>query len=460
MARVLVSYVGSNDPYGREDPGTGEPTAGPILSILDHLQDQGKLPQRVILLVTETHEREFPLQAGGKARHRQEGMEGQAEGLREAIAQRYSAPIQVEEIPLRVNPADLDEVIKATLEGLRGRLDPQDEVHVNVSSGTQAMSAAIVFLADSGHILHHYVWQSLDPTKLPPGAIRIKPVNLAYLSEGDRLNRALNLLRAMAFDHAEGAFKEITENTLIPERRPKAEAAARLMRAYRLWDLADFEGALDTFKGIEGLLRSSSESGSESESGRGEELLEGWAHLPYLRDQEELLEQLAEDCRTGRETRALLEDMYAGIERRRRSGHLINIPTRARRLYEGLMNFLLHEAGVVLEELEELRDKVQAVEGLAEQGSLRPLGLDGSEQGAKLKRLKALYSEFREVRNKSYEEHGLGKVSETEADLTIEAAREMMELVFPGSAGQLEGHPFGVKAIDEVARGLQEWFGA
>lgn len=136
MARVLVSYVGNMDPWGELHPETGELTTGPILSILDHLNSEGRLPERVILLVSETHEHEFPLPDGRTARHSQQGMEARAKEVEKAIAERYGPNVAVEKAMLQVNPADLDEVIEHTLKGLQGRLNPNDEVHINVSSGT------------------------------------------------------------------------------------------------------------------------------------------------------------------------------------------------------------------------------------------------------------------------------------------------------------------------------------
>lgn len=439
--RILVSYVGNNDPYGKTDPKTGEPTTGPILSILDHLQAEGRLPDRTILLVTESHDREFPLLDGGTARHRQDGMEAQAKKVREAIAARYSPPITVQEVPLRVNPADLDEVIEATLKGLKGQINPEDEVHINVSSGTPAMSAAIVFLADSGHILCHFVWQSLDPTKLPSRACRIKQVNLAYLSEGDRLSRALSFLQSMAFAYAEEAFRELERNTFIFERRPKAEASAKLMEAYTLWDHASFGKAL---KALE-------------EAEQAFERLGGWGRILHLEEQLKVLEQVARDCQTGRETQAILEDMYAAIERKARSGQLINLPTRARRLYEGILNFLLYESGLEASDWEELGEKMKELWDLAAEGQLTLLGSDEDEQKEKLKMLKARYNAFSGARNQSYEVHGLGGISESLAKETLDAVREMMRLIFPES--RLAGHPFSPQALDKLAQGLRAWFG-
>ena len=439
--RILVSYVGNNDPCGKPDPKTREPTTGPILSILDYLQAEGKLPNRIILLVTQSHDREFPLLDGTTARYRQEGMEAQAERVKEAIAERYSPPIHIQEVLLRVNPADLDEVIEATLDGLKGWINPEDEVHINVSSGTQAMSAAIVFLADSGHILRHFVWQSFDPTKLPSGAVRVKPVNLAYLSEGDRLNRALSFLQSMAFAYADAAFQEVARNTLIPERRPKAEASAQLMKAYTLWDHANFQDALEALHEARKKLQD----------------LGGWSRIPRLEEQRKSLEEVARDLRMGRETQAILEDMYAAIERKFRSGQLINLPTRARRLYEGILNFLLYESALEARDWEELREKLKQLRNLAEQGELALLGSDSDTQKRNLKQLENHYNAFSGARNQSYEVHGLGGIRESLAQETLNAVGGMMKLVFPG--GSFANHPFSPKALDEIAQGLRAWFG-
>ena len=453
--RVLVTYVGDNDPYGRPDPKTGEPTTGPILSILDHLQAQGKLPDQVILLVTKSHDHEFPLLGGGTALYKQEGKEAQAGKVKTAITERYSPAITVIEIFLQVNPADLDEVVEHTLKGLRGCLNPEDEVHINVSSGTPAMSAAITFLVDSGYVQHYQVWQSLNPTKLPERAIRVKQVNLAYLSERNRLDHALKLLEMMSFSQAEEAFKEVARRTLIPERRPKAEAVAQLMKAYHLWDSAEFDKALDEFRKAKLELQK----------------LNGWARIPHLEDQEQALEKVKKDCESKRETQHTLQDLYAGLLRRQRSrDFLLSIPSRGRRLYEGILDFLIREAGIdlqsppkkeidglnlprqtkerILRGAAELRDRQEVADALAGKGCLDRILIE---------RLEDLYEKFRKVRNDSREEHGFGGVSELQANCVIESVKEMMAGVFPKSAKGLENHPFGVKALDEVAQDLREW---
>ena len=454
--RMLVTYVGDNDPFGRPDPKTGEPTTGPILSILDHLQTRGSLPDRVILLVTETHEHEFPLENGGKASFKQEGMEEQARQVKTAIGERYSSSMEVEEIRLRVNPADLDEVIDATLQGLRNEIMPDDEVHINVSSGTQAMSAAIVFLADSGFIRHYQVWQSLDPTKLPEGAIRVKPVNLAYLSERQRLERAIGLLLAMSFSYAELAFEEIAQRSLIPERRPKAAVAAKLMRVYKLWDSANFDQAFDDLQNVKNELQK----------------LSGWSSIPYLEDQEKRLKKVKEDCKDRKETQDTLEDLYACILRRRAARDFISIPSQGRRLYEGILDFLIHEVGGldlrsplayrdisslgldkrtenrILSGYVELRDREEVAQALAEKGIL------DREQ---IRRLKELYDEFKDARNGSREEHGFSGVDEKQADCVIESVTSIMRLVFPKTVDELQNHPFGVKALQAIAEGLKGW---
>lgn len=318
------------------------------------------------------------------------------------------------------------------------------------------MSAAIVFLADSGDVRHHQVWQSLNPTKLPKGAVRVKPVNLAYLSEGARLDHAINLLKATSFSYAKEAFYTIALRTLIPERRPKAEAAAQLMEVYKLWDSAELDQAFALLQKVKGRLQE----------------LNGWSRIPRLQKQEEALERVKCDCKKNQETEHTLADLYATILRRRSAHNFISIPSLGRRLYEGILDLLIREgAGIdlrgppdrreisgldltreterrVLAGAAELRDRQEVANALATRGVL---------DEAQIQELEKLYEEFRDVRNHSREEHGFGGVDEDQANRAIESVTKMMGLVFPVSTAQLMDHPFGVKALEEVAQGLRGW---
>lgn len=465
MPGTLISYVGGHDPWGENAPG-------PVLSILGHLEFTGQLPERVLLLVSVTHQRSFPMLDGTFVEREQAGMERQASETEAAIRERYAGKIDVVPVQIRVNPADLDEVIMRTLEGLDGLVGRDEEVHTNVSSGTPAMSAAITFLADSGHIQRCRVWQSLNPVMLPEGAVRVKEVNLTYLSERDRLDRALALARAMAFSRAASHFRDAVAFTLICERRDKAAAAATLMQVYALWDRGEYEEAWNSLMRAKGELQR----------------LGGWEAIPVLRDQERALGKVCQDRENGIlghgepvETPAILEDLHAGLLRRARAGQFLSIPTRARRLYEGILNCLLYQVGLdprgpidprdaLFEDLDpavrrcirnlaprlrkpDLAVRSELVSMLAEAGKLMI-------QPATPSALVCAYEEFADIRNMSIDEHGLSGVTEKNARAAAEAATKMTGLVIPGFMSRHLDHPFGTRAIDAVADRLTVWFGA
>lgn len=460
---VLITYVGTHDPFGAG-------ATGPILSILEHLDRLKQLPGRVVLVFTQTHSRAFELAGGGREERLQEGVEKEAIQTEKEITSRYEGKVNVVSVPIEVNPADLDEVIEKSLEGLRAHLVGDEEVHVNVSSGTPAMSAALTFLVDSGHIRRCQVWQSLNPAKLPPGAVRVKRVNLAYLSERDRLERALALLRAMAFASAAEHFGEISSLTLIPERRPKADAVRALVGVYALWDQGDYELAWERLSGIEERLRD----------------LGAWGRIREIDRQKGALEEVCRDREQGRrvhgepvETQAILEDLHAGLLRRFQAGQLLSIPTRARRIYEGLINYLLYDVGLnprrdidvnhalfsdlnpglrrVLATMRprltrpDLAARADLVDLLAEARKLR-VSLED------VRSLKRAYRNFADARNLSMDEHGLSGVTEPEARTAVDSATRMMDCVFGGFAKRHEEHPFGVQAVEEVVRGIEAWF--
>lgn len=460
---VLITYVGTHDPFGAG-------AAGPILSILEHLDRLKQLPGRVVLVFTQTHRRTFELAGAGWEERLQEGVEREAAQTEKEINIRYEGRVKVVSVPIEVNPADLDEVIEKTLEGLSAHLVGVEEVHINVSSGTPAMSAALTFLVDSGHIRHCQVWQSLNPAKLPVGAVRVKRVNLAYLSERDRLDRGLALLRAMAFANAAEHFGEISSRTLIPERRPKADAARALMEVYALWDQGDYELALGRLSGIEGRLVD----------------LGAWERIKQLAEQKKALEEVCRDREQGRrvhgepvETRAILADLHAGLLRRFRAGQLLSIPTRARRIYEGLINYLLYDVGLnprrgirvddgLFRDLDPGARRVLATmradlarPDLAVRAKLVDLLAEAGKLCVSLRDVRSLegeYIKFADARNLSMDEHGLSGITEPEARAALNSATGMMDLVFRGFAETHGAHPFGVQAVDEVVGGIEAWF--
>jgi hypothetical protein len=238
----VVTCVGKRDPFGPEDPYTGE-SDGPVLALLQALQDRDYGIAQVVLCATEMHEHEIPLEDGSTGRYLQGGTESSARQTAEEIGERWPSA-SAEVVLLRVNPTDTGEVISGLQAGLGGVDLVGDEVHVNTTSGTPTMSAGLAFLADSGFLRADGVWRVVDRATitLTGGAepARIAEVDLSFLAERGRLERALGSLRGMAFGRSRDAFAALSKRSLLSRRRKRAAQAVNLAEAYALWDRAQF----------------------------------------------------------------------------------------------------------------------------------------------------------------------------------------------------------------------------
>jgi hypothetical protein len=344
MKRVLVSGVGSSDPFGRPDPAPGAPTMGPILTLLEHLERQGESPDTLVLAVTVEHLHEVELEDGQLGAYRQAGMEGNADRLEEELKRRAPST-RVERIPLRVDPTDVDEVIDALQRGVRPLRLGRADVQVHLTSGTPAMTTALTFLADAGPLPARALWHVLDPTALrdhqtgqPLPARRVRRVHLGHLSERARLERSLALLRGMAFGFAAHELRTIAERSLVDGRRARARAVERLARAWDHWDRAELGEAHRLMTEANRALRRA-----------------GMAQVREAIDaQRAALAEIAADLDAGKASRsgpasgsaALLRDAYAAILRRATPGDSVGLAARARLLYEDVLDHCLREAGL------------------------------------------------------------------------------------------------------------------
>jgi hypothetical protein len=416
---ILVSYVGNNDPFGRRD-SEGIPTTGPVLALLEHLAHAGQSPSVVLLCATRTHLHRVDVEAAEIDSYRQEGMETKATELASEIHQRHG--ITPEVIFINVNPTVLDEVVSA-LQSKLGPLRPEDAVfHVNLSSGTPAIAAALTFLVDSGFFPSPSLWQVIDPNALrhhQTGQLlavpRARAVHLAYLSERARLAEAVSHLRAMAFMPAALAFKVVAERSLLTARRPRAMAMARLAEAFAKWDRAEFEQAQATMADANRMLR-------EAKLWRIREIVE--AEREALADLVRERQEAERNRLEPRETLRVNDDLLASVLRRRAAGDFEGCVMRARRLYEGVINYFLYEAGGSPRLLPDVFARLNALQALV-----------GNEIGStKLRRedlaeLRQQYVRSGHVRNRAYGVHGLSAVASTDATAVVEEALELMRRV-------------------------------
>lgn len=343
MKRLLFTAVGSSDPFGRPDAATGAPTAGPILTLLDHLERGGAPLDSVVLAVTIDHLHQVELEDGRLGAYRQSGMEANADRLEDELKRRPSPP-RVQRIALRVNPTSVDEVIDGLQKGLRSLRLGQAEMHVNLTSGTPAMMTALVFLADAGPLSPAALWQVLDPGALrdhqtgePLPARRVQRVELAHLAERARVERSLALLRGMAFDFAASELRELAGRTLVDRRRIRARAVEWLARAWGLWHRAEFGDAHRAMIKANSALRRARMAGVREAIDAQREAL---AAVVAALDARTV-------SRSGTpEAVAVLRDAYAAILRRASAGDTIGMAAWTRILLEGVLDYWLGQAGL------------------------------------------------------------------------------------------------------------------
>ena len=166
MASIILSFVGQQDPFGRE---TGE---GSIVTLVRDLVAQGKIIKRAVLIYTEKT-------ATG------------AKETREWIALELGIDTRnVELIPasweLSNDPTDL---LKAAQEARRGldlarlSMEKGDRIEFNASSGTPAMKSAFSILQAAGYVTNGQVWQVRNPTEMREGQTRVFATDVGVLRQ-------------------------------------------------------------------------------------------------------------------------------------------------------------------------------------------------------------------------------------------------------------------------------------
>lgn len=152
MASIVLSFVGSQDPYSNntEKPGS-------IVSLIKHLLDQQCVIKRVILLHTEATQQ--------NAIDTQHWLTSEL-GLLEVDITVLSVNEALSFDPINQHLA-VQEVRKA-LERIQPEQTESDTLEFNASSGTPAMKGSWGILQASGYV-HSRLWQVRNPEQVKPG---------------------------------------------------------------------------------------------------------------------------------------------------------------------------------------------------------------------------------------------------------------------------------------------------
>ena len=217
MASIILSFVGQQDPFGRE---TGE---GSIVTLVRDLVAQGKIIKRAVLIYTEKT-------ATG------------AKETREWIALELGIDTRnVELIPasweLSNDPTDL---LKAAQEARRGldlarlSMEKGDRIEFNASSGTPAMKSAFSILQAAGYVTNGQVWQVRNPTEMREGQTRVFATDVGVL----RQEFDLKVVKGQIEGFNYGSALANLEESGLAERSPML---VNLLKAGIAWHQGQFD---------------------------------------------------------------------------------------------------------------------------------------------------------------------------------------------------------------------------
>jgi hypothetical protein len=165
MASIVLSFVGSQDPYS----GTTD-KEGSVVALIRHLLDQKYSIRRVFLLYTED--------TANNANDTKDWLHSELNLSAEIIE-----PLPVSE-EFSKDPVDLFLAAKEARIGLEKAaafLGNKDRLEFNASSGTPVMKTAWSLLQAAGYAPQSSVWQVRNPDKLQPGQARVFQTNVDTL---------------------------------------------------------------------------------------------------------------------------------------------------------------------------------------------------------------------------------------------------------------------------------------
>ena len=250
--KVLLSFVGRNDPYGQKkrsqnivpdnDELRPQDKWGSILTICEHIQ-----PDIVYL---------FP---SCKEKNPEKNTEGNAEKVKAILLEKQGdQPSLLCNIwPMDVQDAtDFEEIsveMEKKIDGVLRELgEPaRYEFHWNCSSGTPQMKAVGYVFFNSGKIPGIKRWQCKDPQDLQPGEERLREINTAFLDESVYKKRIEAGIKRLAFlsvkENSDGLSKKAGSEKLCRI----GTLLSQIFDAYTFMDVLRYQDAYDKLRDVE-----------------------------------------------------------------------------------------------------------------------------------------------------------------------------------------------------------------
>lgn len=427
VVKVLLSMVGNRDPYAA-CAQTGTQSEGSILTLSRHIQ-----PEIVFLFPSAAQLSEIAANT-----------QKNAEKTREAMVALYPA-VKVLLYPLDLpDPTDYRKVLQQmeeTVASVRQQMQKvpgsKVEYHINISSGTPQMQACWLLLINGGR-LKAKVWQVIAPQWQEGTEIRCRVVETEFVEEQNKISRAQNFFISCYFKAAQDELELVALATYLPQRAFIAEEMAKVCEAYHHWDLFQHEKAQSLLTGTFERLSRFPEISQLNNKFKAQ--IETLCSIISSREKEN-------------ETNLL--DLYHNAQRRKSARQHVDCLARFRRLYEGCQNHFLRNE-LQIEPTQRYRNQPPWVKEIVQKHPDANLSLFDWEKVLTTKKKRFplpghLINEIREYnekRNKSIVGHGMGSVSEEDAQLAMKLARNILQGFF-GSLG-LDTYTFCETELNKI----------
>ncbi|ABO50159.1 hypothetical protein Dred_1631 [Desulforamulus reducens MI-1] len=220
---ILISAVGVRDPYAKDG------SKGAVLTLVDKLK-----PDICFLFGTDP------------------GVNEEVENTHQRalqIKQIVKESVKIISIPMVLpDPTDHREILLCFEQHLNEIITKyhttKPHYHVNVSSGTSQMHAALMLLFN-GRRLKAKIYQVKEPRFVNCEAERVAEVDASFIEEENYIFRAKKFFLNFNFSAAQDELIELALFTTREKRQKRAELFSDICRAYKYWDRYEHEQARD-----------------------------------------------------------------------------------------------------------------------------------------------------------------------------------------------------------------------
>lgn len=420
--KVLLTSVGRQDPYSGKTL-----KEGPIVTLIRSIR-----PSIVCM---------FP---SANIPQVKSSTEQQAFDTRDWIQSELKSDIKIFIRPLPLfDPTDYTQILREGEREIRLFIDslPEDEEHefyLNTSSGTPQIGAAFLLWANSGFVPRARVMQVGNPEYAES---RVHEINIDFIEEVNLRNRATRYFEQGMYLVAAQELERLSEISLNSARKLQSQLLAKILHAYHQWDLIQYKDALQRLSSV------------VNKYGNAQDLADA---MNVLDSQVDYLKKLASE--ETNETPHNLVDLYYNAKRRFLREDYTDTLARFWRIYEGSLFYLLRDTYKLeprnlkdSKSKENLRSVRRACSRLNQSSYVdmtiaKRLLIDvfhdplvkrlsetkvetSHEISTEIARLDGVLEKLRDYRNQSIVAHGMKPVERKYACWSLEAGRNLIEIV-------------------------------